>query len=371
MRTTARNGPMSSIPARTAAPILVTGGAGFIGSCFVRRAIAAGRSVVNLDALTYAGTTSRLPGVMDHPAHRFVHASICDGPLVQQLIAETRPAAVVHFAAESHVDRSISDARPFIETNVAGTANVLAAALAYWDGLSGAERDAFRVLHISTDEVFGTLGPTGAFNESTPYSPRSPYAASKASSDHLVRSFGLTYGLPVIITNCSNNYGPFQFPEKLIALTVVRAIGGKSLPVYGDGSNVRDWIHVEDSCAAFEAALTNGTPGESYCIGADAERTNLETVRAICRLLDRLTPKDGEGLYEDQITFVTDRPGHDFRYATDCAKARGALGWTGGRAFDDGLEQTIRWYLDNRSWWEPILAGIYDGERLGLRSKAA
>ncbi|MFN8928305.1 MAG: dTDP-glucose 4,6-dehydratase [Rhodospirillales bacterium] len=362
---------MSSSHARTDAPILVTGGAGFIGSCYVRRAIASGRRVVNLDALTYAGTLTRLASVADDPLHRFVHGDVRDSALLARLFDEERPDAVVHFAAESHVDRSINDARPFIDTNVGGTTALLGAALAHWDGLSGADREAFRFLHISTDEVFGTLGPTGAFTETTPYNPRSPYAASKAASDHLVRSFGLTYGLPVLITNCSNNYGPFQFPEKLIPLTFVRAIGGRPLPVYGDGSNVRDWIHVEDSCAAFEGVLSRGVPGESYCIGADAERTNLDTVRDICRLLDGLTPKADGGRHEDQITFVTDRPGHDFRYATDCAKARRTLGWSGGRPFAEGLLQTVRWYLENRAWWEPILAGVYDGERLGLRGRAA
>jgi len=351
------------------APLLVTGGAGFIGSCFVRRAVAAGHRVVNLDALTYAGTKTRLPGLLDHPLHRFVHGDIRDADLLKRVVAEVRPRAIVHFAAESHVDRSINDATPFIQTNVAGTGNLLAATLAYWEGLDKAEQQEFRFLHISTDEVFGSLDDDGFFTETSPYNPRSPYAASKAASDHLVRSFHLTYGLPVLLTNCSNNYGPYQFPEKLVALTTVRAITGKPLPIYGDGTNVRDWIHVEDSCAAFEAVLAKGRPGESYCIGGEAERANIDTVLTICGFLDRMAPRADGKPYADQITFVTDRPGHDFRYATDCTKARNELGWSGSRTFETGLGDTVRWFLNNRAWWEPILAATYDGGRLGLREK--
>jgi dTDP-glucose 4,6-dehydratase len=347
-------------------PLLVTGGAGFIGSCFVRRAVAAGRRVVTLDALTYAGTRTRLPGLDGTGLHRFVHGDVCDGPLLAELFRTERPAAVVHFAAESHVDRSLEDASPFIRTNVLGTGTLLAAARAHADGLPDAERAAFRFLHVSTDEVFGALGPEGRFDERTPYDPRSPYAASKAASDHLVRAFHHTHGLPVLVVNCSNNYGPYHFPEKLIPLTIVRALAGRELPIYGTGGNVRDWIHVEDSCAAFSLVLERGRVGETYCVGGESERTNLQVAHAICAALDREAPRADGRPYADQIAFVADRPGHDFRYAIDCAKAKGELGWAGGRPFEEGLAQTVRWYLDNRDWWEPILSGVYDTSRLGL-----
>ena len=356
-------------PSPQTAPLLVTGGAGFIGSCFVRRAVSSGMPVVNLDALTYAGTLTRLPGLDSNPLHRFIHADIRDRIRLSEIVSSVQPAAIIHFAAESHVDRSITDPSIFIETNVLGTGNILAATLEFWEKMDRQRQERFRFLHISTDEVFGTLGKTGAFTETSPYNPRSPYAASKASADHLVRAFHLTHGLPILIANCSNNYGPWQFPEKLIGLMVVRALTGQDLPVYGDGSNVRDWIHVEDSCSAFEAILNRGLPGESYCIGGDNEWSNLDTVRALCGILDECSPSADGHPYAGRIAMVTDRPGHDFRYATNTTKARQALGWAGSRDFMTGLASTVAWFNANRQWWQPLLSQVYGGQRLGLRQE--
>jgi dTDP-glucose 4,6-dehydratase len=358
---------MSGAETMQGAPILVTGGAGFIGSCFVRRAIERGQSIVTLDLLTYAGREANFGPARNSPLHRFVRLDIRDRDRVRQLIGECRPRAIVHFAAETHVDRSINDPTAFVTTNVGGTAVLLTAALEYWDKLPREQRERFRMLHVSTDEVFGALGPTGRFDESTPYAPRSPYAASKAGADHLVRAFHETYGLPTLIGNCSNNYGPYQFPEKLIPLTILRAIRGETLPVYGKGENVRDWMHVEDHCMALETMLDRAKPGETFCIGGAGERTNLALVEMICADLDRARPRADGKPYRAQITFVTDRPGHDFRYAIDSRKARTVLGWNGPRPLEQGIAATVRWYLDNPNWWEPILAEIYGTERLGLR----
>ncbi|MGH6947745.1 MAG: dTDP-glucose 4,6-dehydratase [Kiloniellales bacterium] len=348
-------------------PLLVTGGAGFIGSCFVRRQAAAGQAVVTLDLLTYAGRRENLP---DSPNQRLVVGDIRDGAMLAALFAEAQPRAVVHFAAESHVDRSLIDAAAFVSVNVEGTWRLLEAALAHWDGLKGTARDRFRFLHISTDEVFGSLGlQDPPFSEASPYDPRSPYAASKAAADHLVRAWHHSYGLPALLVNCSNNYGPHQFPEKLIPLVITNALLGRPLPVYGEGANVRDWLHVEDHCAALELVLRRGRLGETYCIGGEAERQNLAVVEAVCDLLDRLEPRL-QGSHREQITFVADRPGHDLRYAIDCSKAKLELGWAGGRPFAEGLHQTVAWYRANRPWWEAIRNQVYDADRLGLRARS-
>jgi dTDP-glucose 4,6-dehydratase len=349
--------------------ILVTGGAGFIGGCFVRQAIAGRRArVVNLDALTYAGNLDSITAALDDPDHHtFVKGDIRDRPLLDCLFREHRPDAVVHFAAESHVDRSIDGPRAFVDTNVVGTAELLAAARAHWDALDPAARDGFRFLHVSTDEVYGSLGPDGRFTESSPYDPHSPYSASKAASDHFARAYFHTYGLPTIVTNCSNNYGPYQFPEKLIPLMILNALEGKPLPVYGDGGNVRDWLYVEDHCRALWLALEAGRPGETYNIGGDGERTNLQVVRAICAAVDELRPDRAQGPSERLITFVPDRPGHDRRYAIDSTKARRELGWRPEVVdFEAGLRRTVRWYLDNPKWVEGVTSGSYRRERLGL-----
>jgi dTDP-glucose 4,6-dehydratase len=346
--------------------ILVTGGAGFIGSALVRRLLADGERVVNVDALTYAGNLDSLGEFARHPNHEFVRADIRDQSAVDGLFATYRPRAVMHLAAESHVDRSIDGPDAFVMTNVVGTLHLLQSARRHHAGLDPAARDAFRFLHISTDEVFGSLDHGDPrFSESTPYAPRSPYAASKAASDHLVRAWAHTYGLPVIVTNCSNNYGPFQFPEKLIPLMILTALQHRPLPVYGRGENVRDWIHVDDHVAGLVAALERGQPGETYLFGGDAERRNLDVVVAICRILDELRPSP-EGPCERLIRFVADRPGHDFRYAIDSSHARQSLGWGPGWSFEDGLRDTVKWYLDNDTWVERVQSGEYRLERLGI-----
>lgn len=347
--------------------ILVTGGAGFIGSCFVRQWIGQQRgSLINVDNLTYAGNLDSLQPVADAPEYLFVEGDIGDSQLVAELLADRQPTAIVNFAAESHVDRSIDGPSQFVQTNVVGTCNLLAAALEYWRDLGESEQNRFRFLHVSTDEVYGSLGPTGRFTETTPYAPNSPYSASKAASDHFVRAYHHTFGLPTLITNCSNNYGPYQFPEKLIPLMIVNALEGKPLPIYGDGQNVRDWLFVEDHCEAIRAVLDKGAAGEVYNIGGDCERTNLEIVETICDIVDRLRPELPHAPCRDLITFVTDRPGHDRRYAIDASKIQQQLDWQPKEDFESGLDRTIRWYLDNPKWIERVTTGKYRRERLGL-----
>jgi dTDP-glucose 4,6-dehydratase len=347
--------------------ILVTGGAGFIGGNFVLGQLRAGEGrVVNLDALTYAGNLDTLSAASGRPDHVFVRGSIGDRALVDDLLAGYRPEAIVNFAAESHVDRSIDNPKGFMQTNIVGSFELLEAARFYWSGLDGTEREGFRFLHVSTDEVYGSLGEGRLFTEDSPYRPNSPYAASKAASDHLARAYRHTYGLPVIVTNCSNNYGPYQFPEKLIPLTIHNALAGKPLPVYGDGSNVRDWLYVEDHCRAIRRVLEKGRPGETYNVGGHNEKTNLEVVCAVCALLDELVPGSLFAPHEALISFVEDRPGHDHRYAIDASKIGRELGWAPQETFESGLEKTVRWYLENREWSERALSGAYRGERLGL-----
>jgi len=331
--------------------LLVTGGAGFIGSNFVLSSVAAtGEALVNLDKLTYAGNRANLASLEGDARHAFVQGDICDRALVRRLLATHRPRAIVHFAAESHVDRSIEGPADFVQTNVIGTFSLLEEARAYWGGLAGAEKDAFRFLHVSTDEVYGSLGPEEpAFTEATPYQPNSPYSASKAGSDHLVRAYHHTYGLPVLTTNCSNNYGPYQFPEKLIPLVIHNALAARPLPVYGDGLNVRDWLFVLDHCEAIRRVLARGRPGEVYNIGGASERRNIDVVKTICALLDELRPR-AAGKYADLIAFVKDRPGHDRRYAIDARKIASELGWTPAESFDTGLRKTVEWYLANAEW---------------------
>jgi dTDP-glucose 4,6-dehydratase len=347
--------------------VLVTGGAGFIGSAVIRHIVAdTDWSVANVDKLTYAGNLESLAEAGASSRHRHYPVDICDRASLDAIFREQQPDAVLHLAAESHVDRSIDGAAPFIHTNMIGTYTLLEATLAHWRTLNDAQRARFRFQHISTDEVFGSLGATGRFTETTPYQPNSPYSASKAGSDHLVRAWGHTYGLPTLATNCSNNYGPYHFPEKLIPLVIIRALRGESLPVYGRGENVRDWLHVEDHARALTLVLTKGRPGETYNIGADSERTNLDVVRAICALLDDMVPTSPHRPHDRLITFVTDRPGHDQRYAIDASKIRRELGWRPRWTFDEGLRSTVRWFLDNRGWWERVMSGAYRGERLGL-----
>ena len=350
--------------------ILVTGGAGFIGSAVVRHLIAmGGTSVLNLDKLTYAGNLESLAAVSGSPAYRFVQGDICGKALVERVLAEFEPDAILHLAAESHVDRSIDGPSAFIQTNVVGTATLLEAATAYWKRLAHERQERFRFLHISTDEVYGSLGSTGLFTETTPYDPRSPYSASKAASDHLVMAWHHTYGLPVLITNCSNNYGPFHFPEKLIPLVILNALDGKPLPVYGKGDNVRDWLYVEDHAKALVTVLDRGAVGETYNVGGSNERTNLQVVEAICAALDRLQPGRRTELsltsFRDLISFVQDRPGHDKRYAIDATKLKTQLGWRPEENFDTGIVKTVQWYLDNAWWWKPIRDKKYAGQRLG------
>lgn len=352
--------------------ILVTGGAGFIGSALVRHLITESEhEVLNYDKLTYAGVLESLASVASSNRYSFVRGDICDAAQVAETISAFRPQIIAHLAAESHVDRSIDGPGEFVQTNVVGTFTMLQQALGYYRSLDAGAQADFRFHHISTDEVFGSLGDEGLFTETTPYDPRSPYSASKASSDHLVRAWGHTYHLPVLVTNCSNNYGPYHFPEKLIPLIIIRALAGEPLPVYGDGSNVRDWLFVEDHARALRCVFERGTPGETYNIGGNAEQKNIDVVRTICAVLDRLRPRSDGKPYADQIHFVTDRPGHDQRYAIDASKIRRALGWEPQQTFAAGIEATVRWYLDNRPWWQAILDRRYSTERLGLQTAAA
>ena len=345
--------------------VLVTGGAGFIGSNFIYAALARGLKVVNLDKLTYAGNIHNLTQVADHADYTLAEGDICDGALVGDLLVKHQVSWVAHFAAESHVDRSIEGPEAFIQTNVVGSFTMLAQALAWYKTLEGEAKAAFRFLHVSTDEVYGSLGETGFFTETTPYAPNSPYSASKASSDHLARAYFHTYAMPVLTTNCSNNYGPYQFPEKLIPVILLKALRGDPIPVYGDGSNIRDWLYVGDHCEAILAVFEKGRLGEVYNIGGNNEKTNLEVVHHICAILDRLRPKS-EGRYADQITFVRDRPGHDQRYAIDAGKIKDELGWEPSETFETGMAKTVAWYLDNTAWSEQILSGSYRLERIGL-----
>ena len=347
--------------------LLVTGGAGFIGSAVVRLAVSRGHHVVNLDALTYAACLENVAPVADSPLYAFEQADIRDRAALDRIFAAHDPDAVMHLAAESHVDRSIDGPGDFIETNITGTYHMLEAARAHW---TRKDRPAgFRFHHISTDEVFGSLpnDPSQKFSETTPYDPRSPYSASKAASDHLVRAWHETYGLPVVLTNCSNNYGPYHFPEKLIPVVILNALAGKPLPIYGDGSNIRDWLYVEDHADALLLVLEKGRLGESYNIGGENERTNLELVRTLCAILDAKRPKN-DGSYADQITFVTDRPGHDARYAIEPARIRNELGWRPSVTVEEGLERTVQWYLDNADWWQPLLDRQGVGQRLGVKA---
>ena len=341
--------------------LLVTGGAGFIGSAVVRLAIARGHSVVNLDALTYAACLENVASVADSPFYAFEQADICDREALDRIFATHKPDAVMHLAAESHVDRSIDGPGAFIQTNVTGTYTLLEAARAYWQGAD--KPNDFRFHHISTDEVYGSLGPTGQFTEDTPYDPRSPYSASKAASDHLVRAWGETYGLPIVLTNCSNNYGPYHFPEKLVPVVILKALAGEQIPVYGDGGNVRDWLFVEDHADALLTVLTRGELGRSYNIGGENEVSNLELVKMICALLDERNPSGAP--HADLITFVTDRPGHDQRYAIDPTHIRAELGWKPSVTVEEGLARTVDWYLENEDWWSALQNRQGVGERLG------
>ncbi|MNH78005.1 dTDP-glucose 4,6-dehydratase 2 [compost metagenome] len=347
--------------------ILVTGGAGFIGSALIRRLIEhTDHDVLVFDKLTYAGVLSSLDPVASSSRYTFVQADICDAEAVAMALREFRPQVIAHLAAESHVDRSIDGPGAFVQTNLVGTFVMLNQTLEYWRTLPDDAKDAFRFHHISTDEVFGTLGEDGFFTETTPYDPRSPYSASKAGSDHLVRAWGHTYGLPVLVTNCSNNYGPYHFPEKLIPLIIIRALNGEPLPIYGDGMNVRDWLFVDDHARALQTVFEKGQPGETYNVGGDSERTNIEVVKAICGILDQLRPRADGMRYAEQITFVTDRPGHDQRYAIDASKIAEDLGWVPSVSFEQGIEQTVRWYLENQTWWQDVLNARYATQRLGV-----
>lgn len=352
--------------------IIVTGGAGFIGSTVVRKFLnATDHKILNLDKLTYAANPAVLDEFSSHPNYEFQKIDIVNKDDLHRIFAVFKPDAVMHLAAESHVDRSIDGPDAFIQTNIVGTCNLLQAALSYWQNIPKEKQNAFRFHHISTDEVYGSLGAGGLFTEETPYSPNSPYSASKASSDHLVRAWKETYGLPILITNCSNNYGPYHFPEKLIPLMIIRGLEEKELPVYGDGMNIRDWLHVEDHARALRLVLERGRPGETYNIGGNAERTNLAIVHQICDTLDRLRPPKTVNKRRDMICFVQDRPGHDRRYAIDAEKIKRELGWTPQESFETGLSNTIKWYLDNEKWWRGILSKNYSGERLGLKAHKA
>ncbi|MGC1494885.1 MAG: dTDP-glucose 4,6-dehydratase [Sulfitobacter sp.] len=344
--------------------ILITGGAGFIGSAVVRLAIARGHEVINVDALTYAGCLENLTSVADSPLYTFEHVDIRDRAALDRVFADHKPDAVMHLAAESHVDRSIDGPGDFVETNITGTYNMLEAARAFWIGAG--KPDAFRFHHISTDEVFGSLGEEGLFTEDTSYDPRSPYSASKAASDHLVRAWHETYGLPVVLTNCSNNYGPYHFPEKLVPVVILNALAGKDIPIYGKGENVRDWLYVEDHADALLLVLEKGALGRSYNIGGENEARNIDIVRSICAILDAKRPK--ESVYSEQMKFVTDRLGHDMRYAIDPSRIRNELGWRPSVTLEQGLELTVQWYLDNEEWWRALQARDGVGERLGVKA---
>ncbi len=344
--------------------VIVTGGAGFIGSALVRHLVLdRGCDVLNIDALTYAGNLASLKLVEDQAGYRFLHADIRDHAAMTQAVADFRPDRIMHLAAESHVDRSITGAADFVQTNVIGTFTLLEVARTYWGGLDPSARDAFRFLHVSTDEVYGSLGDEGLFTETTPYDPSSPYSASKAASDHLAKAWHRTYGLPVVVSNCSNNYGPYHFPEKLIPLTILNALSGKTLPVYGKGENVRDWLYVDDHARALDLIAEHGKPGETYNVGGRNERRNIDVVLRICEVLDRLVPT--ERPRSELIEFVADRPGHDARYAIDASKLEQELGWRAREDFESGIEKTVQWYLENEWWWGP-LRDRYKGERLGL-----
>jgi dTDP-glucose 4,6-dehydratase len=348
--------------------VIVTGGAGFIGSALVRHLVLEkGCEVLNIDALTYAGNLASLSAVEDKPNYRFLHANICDREAMERATADFRPDRVMHLAAESHVDRSITGAADFIQTNVIGTFTLLETARGYWSELDDKAKDAFRFLHVSTDEVYGSLGDEGLFTEDTPYDPSSPYSASKASSDHLAKAWQRTYGLPVVVSNCSNNYGPYHFPEKLIPLTILNALAGERLPVYGKGENIRDWLYVEDHARALDLIAERGRAGETYNVGGRNERRNIDVVRQICSVLDELAPANRPR--EELIEFVTDRPGHDARYAIDATRLETELGWHAQENFDTGIRKTVRWYLDNEWWWQP-LRDRYAGQRLGLLNSA-
>ena len=358
------------MPNRMNPRVLVTGGAGFIGSAVVRLLIQEiGATTLNLDNLTYAANLHSLAEVAHSPLYSFVKADIRDGAQVRATLREFKPDVVMHLAAESHVDRSIDRPAAFIDTNVVGTCVMLQEALGYWRGLPTPERERFRFHHISTDEVFGTLGNEGLFGETTRYDPSSPYAASKAASDHLVRAWHRTFSLPVIISNCSNNYGPYQFPEKLIPLVIIKALGEQPLPVYGNGTNIRDWLFVEDHARALWRIVTAGEVGETYLVGANEEQQNIDVVRSICRILDDLRPSS-RGAHERLITFVSDRPGHDLRYAIDASRTRRELAWAPRESFDTGLRRTVMWYVERRDWWEPLVQQVYRGDRLGQAAGA-
>ena len=343
--------------------IIVTGGAGFIGSALVRHLVANGHEALTIDALTYAGNRASLRDVEANPGHHFRHADICDRGAMEAIFAEFRPERMMHLAAESHVDRSITGAADFVQTNIVGTFTLLETTRGYWQGLDPIAKDAFRFLHVSTDEVYGSLGAEGLFRETTPYDPSSPYSASKAASDHLAKAWHRTYGLPVVVSNCSNNYGPYHFPEKLIPLTILNALAGRPLPIYGAGENVRDWLYVEDHARALDLIAEKGQPGETYNVGGRNERRNIDVVRRICAVLDELAPAGAP--HDRLIEFVVDRPGHDARYAIDATRLETELGWKARETFDTGIAKTVRWYLDNEWWWRP-LRERYDGERLGL-----
>ncbi len=352
--------------------VIVTGGAGFIGSAVIRQYInGTGHEVVNLDALTYAGNLESLAKVDQSPKYTFEHVNICDINELQRVFEQHQPDAIMHLAAESHVDRSIDGPAAFIQTNIVGTYNLLDVAKKYWDGLTGEKKENFRFHHVSTDEVYGDLEATGYFTEETSYEPSSPYSASKASSDHLVRAWHRTYGFPIVITNCSNNYGGYQFPEKLIPLVTLNALEGKPLPIYGKGDQIRDWLHVDDHARALRLVLETGKTGETYNIGGHNEKTNLEVVKTICALLDKLVPGSPHVPHESLITYVTDRPGHDLRYAIDADKIAAELGWTPEETFESGIEKTIHWYLANSEWCQHVQDGSYQRERLGAMEKEA
>lgn len=351
--------------------VLVTGGAGFIGSAVIRFLISnTSTSVLNVDKLTYAGNLSSLESVKDNPRYQFLQADIADGAAMHKAFNDFKPDAIMNLAAESHVDRSIDSPSDFIDTNIKGTFTLLQVALEYWQSLGAEEKTAFRFHHISTDEVYGSLGDTGLFTEQTSYDPRSPYSASKAASDHLVKAWFHTYGLPVIVTNCSNNYGPYHFPEKLIPLVILNALGEKPLPIYGKGDNVRDWLYVDDHAEALVLAVSQGECGETYNIGGNNERTNLQVVETICEQLDQLKPRSNGKSYSDLIEYVEDRLGHDKRYAIDATKIQSQLAWQPKESFDTGIQKTVLWYLDNAWWWSPIQSKNYAGQRLGVRKQA-